>query len=148
MSFPVERHVSSLVKRRRERLIPPADLPTITELTRLHEIFNARHFAGTLRTIPITLSGRMSTRLGEFRGEKPGLSGEITIARRHVEREGWASVMDTLLHEMIHQWQWENGLPIDHGAGFRRKAREVGVHPAATVPYHVLAASRAGKKGT
>jgi hypothetical protein len=32
-----------------------------------------------------------------------------------------------LLHEMVHQWQAENGLPVDHGAVFRRKAQEVGV---------------------
>jgi hypothetical protein len=36
-----------------------------------------------------------------------------------------------LLHEMVHQWQAENGLPVDHGAVFRRKAQEVGVLPGA-----------------
>jgi hypothetical protein len=35
------------------------------------------------------------------------------------------------LHEMVHQWQAETGLPVDHGASFRRKAREVGVLPGA-----------------
>jgi hypothetical protein len=36
-----------------------------------------------------------------------------------------------MLHEMVHQWQAETGLPVDHGPGFRRKAREVGVLPTA-----------------
>jgi hypothetical protein len=36
-----------------------------------------------------------------------------------------------MLHEMVHQWQAESGLRIDHGRTFRRKAREVGVIPAA-----------------
>jgi hypothetical protein len=36
-----------------------------------------------------------------------------------------------LLHEMVHQWQAESGLRIDHGRTFRQKAREVGVMPAA-----------------
>jgi hypothetical protein len=41
-----------------------------------------------------------------------------------------------MLHEMVHQWQAESGLRIDHGVTFRQKAREVGVIPAAkrTVP--------------
>ena len=37
----------------------------------------------------------------------------------------------TLLHEMVHQWQHETGRVVDHGAEFRRKAREVGITPAA-----------------
>jgi len=36
-----------------------------------------------------------------------------------------------MLHEMVHQWQAETGLPVDHGPLFRAKAREVGVLPAA-----------------
>jgi hypothetical protein len=32
---------------------------------------------------------------------------------------------------MIHQWQEESGLPVDHGPQFRRKAREVGAQPRA-----------------
>jgi hypothetical protein len=32
-----------------------------------------------------------------------------------------------MLHEMVHQWQAEMGLRVDHGPTFRRKAREVGV---------------------
>ena len=40
----------------------------------------------------------------------------------------------TLLHEMVHQWQCEQGLPLDHGQSFRRKALEVGIRPNATAP--------------
>jgi hypothetical protein len=40
-------------------------------------------------------------------------------------------VLDTLLHEMVHQWQDETGRPVDHGREFRRKAREVGIEPTA-----------------
>jgi hypothetical protein len=32
---------------------------------------------------------------------------------------------------MVHQWQAETGLPVDHGPLFRAKAREVGVLPTA-----------------
>jgi hypothetical protein len=40
-------------------------------------------------------------------------------------------VLHTLLHEMVHQWQDETGRAIDHGAGFRAKARDVGIAAAA-----------------
>jgi len=43
-------------------------------------------------------------------------------------------VEETLLHEMVHQWQAETGAKVDHGAGFRRKARDVGIVPRAVVP--------------
>jgi hypothetical protein len=36
-----------------------------------------------------------------------------------------------MLHEMVHQWQAETGLGVDHGPTFRRKARDVGVLPQA-----------------
>ena len=36
-----------------------------------------------------------------------------------------------LLHEMVHQWQHENGMPPDHGAEFWRKCRDVGAAPSA-----------------
>jgi hypothetical protein len=32
---------------------------------------------------------------------------------------------------MVHQWQDLNGMPVDHGAGFRTKARAVGITPLA-----------------
>jgi hypothetical protein len=56
---------------------------------------------------------------------------EITISRRHLARHDWSEVEHTLLHEMVHQWQAESGLRVDHGPTFRRKAREVGVLAAA-----------------
>jgi FixJ family two-component response regulator len=56
---------------------------------------------------------------------------EIGISRRHLARHSWSEVEHTMLHEMVHQWQAENGYPVDHGPVFRAKAREVGVLPAA-----------------
>ena len=48
-----------------------------------------------------------------------------------MRRHAWAEVEETLLHEMVHQWQAETGRAVDHGAEFRRKAREVGGVPRA-----------------
>jgi hypothetical protein len=77
----------------------------------------------------------MRTRLGELSVDlRTGRPIEIAISRRHLARHPWAEVEHTLLHEMVHQWQAESGLPVDHLGGFRRKAREVGILPQAKRP--------------
>ena len=107
-----------------------------TDLQTLFDELNARHFGGTLRALPIQVSRRLTRRLGHYApaprstGEAPG-AAEIAISRRHIRRDGWEEAAQTLLHEMVHQWQDESGLPLDHGPAFRRKAREVGVVPSA-----------------
>ncbi len=133
LAFPVERHAPARPRRGPPR-IPPEQLAVIARLERLHAILNERYFDGALSTVPVRLSRRMERRLGEFEAAVDGRSVAITISERHLRRDGWAGVTDTLLHEMVHQWQAETGLPLDHGAAFRRKARAVGIRPAATVP--------------
>jgi len=101
-------------------------------LESLHRQLNAQHFGGALAEIPIRLSGRMRTRLGELAVEiRSGRPIDIAISRRHIARHAWSEVEHTMLHEMVHQWQAETDLRIDHGRTFRQKAREVGVLPAA-----------------
>jgi hypothetical protein len=74
----------------------------------------------------------MRIRLGELSVDlRTGHPIEIAISRRHIARHPWAEVEHTLLHEMVHQWQAENGLAVDHGPAFRRKALDVGVLPGA-----------------
>jgi hypothetical protein len=98
----------------------------------LHGELNQRHFGGALAEIPIRISSRMKRRLGELTVDtRSGQASEIALSRRHITRHPWAEVEHTMLHEMVHQWQAENGFPVDHRAGFRRKAREVGVLAAA-----------------
>ena len=97
--------------------------------------FNARHFGGTLAAIPIALSSRMRRRLGELVYDRTTSKPvRIVISRRLLKRHPWREVEETLLHEMVHQWQAETGARVDHGAGFRQKAREVGIVPRAVVP--------------
>ena len=133
LSVPVERHVTVAARRRTPRA-PEAHEPLIERLTRLHQILNERHFGGTLTTLPLRLSDRMRSRLGEFQAGGEGYPTAIVLSARHLRRDGWTAAAETLLHEMIHQWQHETGLPLDHGAAFRRKARALGISPAATVP--------------
>ena len=74
----------------------------------------------------------MRARLGHYTAAtKTGDPPEIAISRRHLRNHGWDEALHTLLHEMVHQWQDERGLAIDHGPTFRRKAREVGISPFA-----------------
>ena len=129
MAFPADAHVPSrAAPARSPRAVEPEDQPVLDRLVHLQEVLNARHFDGRLATIPIRLSRRMRRHLGEFRG---GATAAIVISRRHIRRDGWEAAADTLLHEMVHQWQTEQGLALDHGREFRRKAREVGIVPRA-----------------
>ncbi|MGZ8397842.1 MAG: SprT-like domain-containing protein [Gemmatimonadales bacterium] len=132
LRFPVEAHVPSTPGAERQERARPGDVAVLHRLESLHRQLNAQHFGGALTEIPIRLSARMRTRLGELAVEiRSGQPINIAISRRHIARHAWSEVEHTLLHEMVHQWQAETGLRIDHGRTFRQKARVVGVLPAA-----------------
>jgi len=119
-------------RRRKRRVVKPRDRELLAELQAMHAHSNAALFGGELSPVTIGISDRMRTRLGEVTVDPQNQrSVEITISRAHWERDGRREAAKTLLHEMIHQWQAESGLKVDHGASFRRKAREVGVPPSA-----------------
>ncbi|HEY2804272.1 MAG TPA: SprT family zinc-dependent metalloprotease [Gemmatimonadales bacterium] len=109
----------------------PGDIDALRRLAELFHEYNVRHFAGRLPEVPIRLSGRMRSRLGHLTLGTHGDPTEITISRRHLGAHPWEEVAHTLLHEMVHLWQWSNGQAVDHGAAFRAKAREIGVTAAA-----------------
>ncbi len=119
-------------RRNRRRVARRQDRELLATLLTLHVRLNSELFGGILSAVQFSISYRMRTRLGEATVDQhhPRLV-EITISRRHWERDGLGEVEKTLLHEMVHQWQAESGLKVDHGASFRRKAREVGVAPVA-----------------
>lgn len=110
----------------------PGDLLLLHRMEQLHQRLNQEHFGGALSMLPLRVSGRMRSRLGELSVDlRTGGPIEIAISRRHLLRHAWAEVEHTMLHEMVHQWQAENGLRVDHGPTFRAKARAVGVLPRA-----------------
>ncbi len=109
----------------------PDDEPLAERLAEWHTRFNGDRFGAALATIPIRISRRMKRRLGHYAPGEAGEGPEIAISARHVRRDGIAAAVETLLHEMVHQWQHESGLPLDHGPAFRRKCREVGAVPRA-----------------
>lgn len=129
-AFPVHSHVppNGRVRRRPAGPSDPADLTRVERLRAFHAELNARHFGGALGQVDLRLSARMRRRLGEFRpGIGPGAVPEIAISRRHLRRDGWSRVRETLLHEMVHQWQVETGRALGHGPEFRRKCASLGI---------------------
>lgn len=117
---------------------------------------NARYFAGALPPIPICWSERLTSSVGLFtcrggpRTSYPNLPGtsrrEIRLSRPlfdqlavrvpQVEQE----LMNTLAHEMIHQWQFDvlKQRP-DHGVAFLRKMTQINRSgEVAVTTYHSL----------
>jgi hypothetical protein len=119
---------------RRARAPEEDDATVVAKLVAQHAEYNASRFGGTLGTVPIAVSGRMRSRLGYYRLASKTLPAMIMISRGHLRRHGWEEVFQTLLHEMVHQWQAESGQPVDHGPQFRAKARAVGAVPRARRP--------------
>jgi hypothetical protein len=128
VAFGIEAPRETPIRRERTR---PEDAAVVERLTECHAQLNARHFDGKLSALPVRVSRRMKSRLGHYSAAARGETGEIAISWRHLRRHGWDEVLHTLLHEMVHQWQDENGKEIDHGRVFRAKAREVGIEAAA-----------------
>ena len=131
LEFPVVPPDDAPRRRRKPERPHPADAALIRELSRWHAQYNTERFAGQLRSIPIRISRRMKSRLGHYSPALEGSEPEIVLSRRHIRRDGWPEALHTLLHEMVHQWQDEQGLAVDHGATFRAKARDVGITPLA-----------------
>lgn len=73
--------------------------------------FNDAVFSGGLRQIKIIVG---------YTGK--GVWGWCTSDREIILWDGLTEVqaMETLLHEMVHQWQLENGHELDHGPLFEQ----------------------------
>ncbi|MGH7604758.1 MAG: SprT-like domain-containing protein [Gemmatimonadaceae bacterium] len=131
LQFPVARLADQPRRKRRPERTHPGDLSLINELSHRHAEYNTERFGGALREIPIRISRRMKSRLGHYSPASDGCEPEIVLSRRHIRRDGWPEALHTLLHEMVHQWQDEQGFVVDHGPSFRAKARAVGITPLA-----------------
>lgn len=108
------------------------DAAIIEQLQRAHAEYNATLFGGELGDIGMRISRRMKHRLGHYMVAGGGQPAEIAMSMRHMERDPWGDVLHTLVHEMVHQWQDQHGMALDHGQTFRAKAREVGISARAT----------------
>ena len=130
LGFPIT--TDDLSPRRSRERTHPDDEHLAARFTEAHARFNAQLFGGELRAIQVRVSRRMRARLGHYTAATTsGDPPEIAISRRHLRRHGLDEALQTLLHEMVHQWQDERGMPIDHGRAFREKARSLGISPFA-----------------
>lgn len=104
-------------------------------LNRLYHYLNHSRFNGRLpASVPIRLSNRMKSRLGQM------VPGEIDGRRRVLEialnidlmLEGNGKVrLDTLVHEMAHAADWLVDGEVGHGATWRRWADRAGCEATA-----------------
>jgi SprT-like family protein len=141
----------AVVRRKRRTSRERADeAAIITQLQMAHADYNIALFDGELGGIKMRISRRMKNRLGHYMVAGGGQPAEIAMSLRHVERDPWDDVLHTLVHEMVHQWQDQNGMPLDHGQTFRAKAMEIGISARATRPatgtVQPRLAARAGKR--
>lgn len=128
LAHPVERTVATA----RVPRAHPEDAQLVVQLEEWHRRYNDRHFGGQLGRVNMRVSRRMRSRLGHYTAGLPrGQRAEIAISHAHIVKHGWEEALHTLLHEMVHQWQDEQGHAIDHGAVFRKKARDVGITASA-----------------
>ena len=109
----------------------PDDEGIAEKLREWHTRYNAERFGGALRPVAVRVSRRMRARLGHYAPAQQGRPAEIAISRRHLRRHGFAEALETLLHEMVHQWQDESGHPLGHDARFRAQSRKVGIRGTA-----------------
>jgi predicted SprT family Zn-dependent metalloprotease len=108
-------------------------LPSAADLQVIFAILNARHFGGVLRAYRIIFNTRLTSVAGRI-GHRPPVI-ELSPKLLAVDAQ---QVEPTLLHEMVHAWLYQHGLPNGHGREFKRKMREVGL----TSIYHFLPVQR------
>lgn len=97
-------------------------LPSPADLQLLYATLNARYFGGVLRGYRIVYNKRLTSVAGRI-GYRPAiieLSLPLLNANQH-------HLEATLLHEMVHAWLHQHGLPNGHGPAFKQKMREVGL---------------------
>ncbi|MCI0652105.1 MAG: SprT-like domain-containing protein [Planctomycetes bacterium] len=115
-------------------MIAPIDVPPnlqrawIRRLSWHFDLYN-QIYAGCRLRAPIFLIGRSAERLGQWNGR----DRTITIAESHILEHSWESVLETVRHEMAHQYVEEillspNAPP--HGEAFQRACRILRVDPA------------------
>jgi predicted SprT family Zn-dependent metalloprotease len=117
---------------------------TTQQLTHIWNELNGRYFAGLLPPIELVWSRRLTSSVGLFvsrRGPRPRLDQDglrpptkreirlsLPLLQQALQRSeyGEQEIVNTLAHEMIHQWQYDilKRRP-NHGTDFLRKMTEM-----------------------
>ena len=94
---------------------------TMAEIKNAYVKFNNKYFSGELKPIEIHFS-KTKRALGAFHCQRSFGATKTWICISTYYDRPTKNVMETLLHEMIHQWQFENGMPVDHKENFKDMA--------------------------
>lgn len=97
---------------------------TITDLEKWYDEFNARYFNNELKRCPIYIN-KTKRALGQFGRKRDWLEMRCFIKISNYFDRPMKDVQNTLIHEMIHQWQWVTFGVCDHGDTFKQKAQEI-----------------------
>ena len=84
----------------------------------------------------VGLSPRMTRAMGNARSKGPKEDPEyqINISGPALENHGWDEIEETIRHEAIHIWQYQNIGKADHGPTFERWAKRFDVTKYADKP--------------
>jgi predicted SprT family Zn-dependent metalloprotease len=105
------------------------------DLIRLFTEWNLKSFQGILPVPELRWNSRLRTSAGRF---IPSRSRSIIEIASYLldEPNALELIQDTLGHELIHYWLWQNRLPYGHTPLFHQKMKELGVSRYNTVPRH------------
>jgi predicted SprT family Zn-dependent metalloprotease len=112
---------------------------TYAELEQAFDHFNARLFGGQLPRCLLTLQREKQT-CGYFSAQRFGdQSGnrvdEIALNPAYFAVEPLQEIMQTIVHEMVHLWQWHFGTPGRgryHNDEWANKMESIGLMPSST----------------
>jgi predicted SprT family Zn-dependent metalloprotease len=113
---------------------------TLEQAQHLYTELNQIHFANTLPACAIELSHRLTRTAGKIWPRAKLMRLSIPYHSHY----GIEELKHTILHEMVHLWLHEQGLPNGHTPLFRQKLSELGslerVHalPMPACPYRYL----------
>lgn len=96
---------------------------TVELIQKLYAELNEQHFEAKLPPCRLELSRRLVRTAGKIWPR----ARLIRLSFSYHEQYGLTELANTLLHEMIHLWLYEQGLPSGHNDRFHQKMNEVGL---------------------
>lgn len=89
-------------------------------------MFNRLAFDNRIYVMPQIIVYQSKVNMGFFEGEADDFGRPmLTIKISERQNKNWQDVCETLLHEMVHCFQYLNKLPVDHGKYFKQIKKEI-----------------------
>lgn len=131
----------SLDERRNKSCVTAAALPNEADLQLIFARLNYEFFNGEVPDCRIRYNERFSNSAGRISYGRHPLVIELSPKHFRLHPE---ALRETLLHEMVHAWCFENFRDTGHGPRFKRKLRECGL----TSIYHDLGSAPPSKESS